>query len=53
VQADLADGKLSSNHQTATVSLTGQTLSGQQFAGQDTVDLFLAGSNLRDFLATL
>jgi hypothetical protein len=53
VLADRADGQLDSNHQTATVSLTGQLLNGQQFAGQDTVDLFLAGSNLRKFLNTL
>ena len=47
------DGVLDSNRQTAAVSLTGQTATDECFEGFDDVDLFLAGRNLRDFLADL
>lgn len=48
-----ADGVLDSTRQTATVSLTGLTLDGLSFAGDDTVDLFLSGRSLRELLDTL
>ena len=47
------DGVLDSNHQTAAVSLTGQTATDEYFEGFDDVDLFLSGKNLRDFLEDL
>ena len=50
---DIKDGVLDSNHQTASVSLTGQTATDEYFAGFDDVDLFLSGKNLRDFLKGL
>jgi hypothetical protein len=53
VMADLADGDLDSSRQELEVSLTGKTLDGEGFQGTDTVDLFLAGRSLRDFLDTL
>jgi hypothetical protein len=42
-----------STHQLALVSLSGQTLLGEQFEGSDTADLFLSGKALKDFLALL
>ena len=50
---DMKDGVLDSNHQTASISLTGQTATDEYFAGFDDVDLFLSGKNLRDFLKGL
>ena len=50
---DIEDGVLDSNHQTASVSLTGKTATDEYFAGFDDVDLFLSGKNLRDFLKEL
>ena len=50
---DIEDGVLDSSHQTASVSLTGQTATDEYFAGFDDVDLFLSGKNLRDFLKGL
>jgi hypothetical protein len=47
------DGVLDSNGQTTEVSLTGQTVEDEYFAGFDEVDLFLSGRNLRDLLEEL
>jgi hypothetical protein len=47
------DGVLDSNHQEATISLTGLTTDGGEFEGSDTIDLFLSGRHLRDLLAEL
>jgi hypothetical protein len=53
VMEDLADGRLDSGHQAADVLLTGATTDGKRFEGSDTVDLFLAGRALRDFVNDL
>lgn len=47
------DGVLDSNHQEATIGLTGRTTADEQFEGSDTLDLFLSGKKLRDMLAEL
>ena len=51
------DGALDSgisNHQLASVMLTGRTLTGEEFQGiDDDVSVFLAGKQLREFLAAL
>jgi len=47
------DGVLDSNHQAATVSLTGLTATDEYFQGFDEVDLFLSGKHLRDLLEDL
>lgn len=47
------DGILDSNHQIATVSLTGRTLDNTLITGFDTMNLFLSGKPLRDLLAQL
>ena len=47
------DGILDSNHQTAAVSLTGETAADEYFQGFDDMDLFLSGRNLRDLLEDL
>ncbi len=44
---------LDSNHQTATISLTGETATDEYFEAFDDLDLFLSGKNLRDFLDDL
>jgi hypothetical protein len=47
------DGEIS-NHQLASVMLTGRTYSGEEFQGiDDDVNVFLAGKQLREFLAAL
>ena len=46
------DGVLDSNHQEATVTLTGLT-DDDEFEGSDAIDLFLSGRNLCDLLADL
>src|SRR5262249_15046462 len=51
-----ADGVLDagvSNHQSAEITLRGQTTTGDRFVGADLAELFLAGRSLKDFLATL
>jgi hypothetical protein len=48
-----ADGILDSNHQTANVSLTGETVDQVLISGFDTVDLFLSGKKLRSLLDQL
>lgn len=45
-----ADGVLDSNHQEATIALTGSTSGDEQFEGSDTLDLFLSGKALRQML---
>lgn len=47
------DGVLDSNHQVASVTLTGQTVDEVLFAGTEDLDLFLAGKNLRTLLESL
>jgi hypothetical protein len=47
------DGVLDSTHQMATVSLTGETVDGQQILGADEVDLFFSGKALRELLDQL
>ena len=57
LRRDLEDGKLDDNHQAVDALLTGQaTKDGEDFfdfLGSDSVDLFLAGKKLNDFLKTL
>jgi hypothetical protein len=48
-----ADGVLDSTHQTASVSLTGQTVDSVFIEGFDQMDLFLAGKALRTLLDQL
>lgn len=48
-----ADGILDSTHQTAQVAVTGGTLSGVDFSGSDSINLFLSGRSLRNFLTEL
>jgi hypothetical protein len=48
-----ADGVLDSSHQEVAVTLTGQTSDDQEFEGADSLELFLAGKNLRDLLKYL
>jgi parallel beta-helix repeat protein len=47
------DGVLDSNHQAATVTLTGETVDHAFIEGVDTLDLFLSGKALRSFLDAL
>jgi predicted outer membrane repeat protein len=47
------DGVLDSSHQSATLSLTGNTSDDELFEGSDQFDLFLSGRALRDLLASL
>jgi hypothetical protein len=47
------DGVLDSTRQTAAVSVTGRTLDDVLFSGSDSINLFLAGRNLRELLARL
>jgi hypothetical protein len=47
------DGILDSNHQQASVSLTGLTTTDELFDGADDVDLFLTGRALRELLDEL
>jgi uncharacterized delta-60 repeat protein len=47
------DGVLDSTRQTAEVSVTGQTIDDVLFSGSGSINLFLAGRNLRELLARL
>jgi hypothetical protein len=47
------DGTLSSTNQVAEVRLTGNTLDGNAFQGDDTINLFLSGKALREVLDQL
>jgi hypothetical protein len=48
-----ADGVLDSNHQTASVSLSGETVDNVMIEGFDELDLFLSGKSLRELLEDL
>ena len=48
-----ANGVLDSTRQEAEVALNGRTIYNDLFEGTDTVDLFLAGQNLRELLDSL
>jgi uncharacterized delta-60 repeat protein len=47
------DGVLDSNHETASIALSGLCQDGTSFWGTDAMDLFLSGKALRDLLAGL
>lgn len=53
LRADLADGKLDSNHQLVTLALTGKTLDGADVRGFVTIDFFMTGKKLEELLASL
>jgi len=50
LRADLADGKIDSNHQAVDIALEGMTNDGTFFRGSDIADLFLTGKDLEEFL---